>query len=113
MRDATAGRMRDRANGDGHAIYIYASTLCALLSCKAATRLQSCRSFVCGTGKFLPLFLEEESHLIIQESSSFRNERDAVSAGIRPGPNPQISLFLFFPTRHPSSRRRGARILGF
>ena len=41
MRDrATAGRMRDRANGDGHAIYIYASTLCALLSCKAATRLQ-------------------------------------------------------------------------
>ena len=37
---------------------------------------------------------------LLKESSSFRNERDAVSAGIRTGPNPQI-FSSFFPDKAP------------
>ena len=44
---------------------------------------------VCGSDRF-----------DLKESSSFRNEHDAVSAGIRTGPNPQI-FSSFFPDKAP------------
>ena len=103
--DATRAPWRVRSSSQGAPWRARSSSQGAPRPKPPPMRRSRCRRDLFGVGFWRT---RTRTLLSLKESSIFRNERDAVSAGIRDCPNPQ-TVFHFLPTWHPAADDEAAR----